>query len=336
MTRLNAVQLTAVTLTVLLVAGGSTIAVGSTAQTSSDSVDEQLSQHAVLEQDSNQSNVTFENQTTNGTTVTVSSAGLPAGGFIAIHNESGAVVGYSDYLPAGYYENVTVPVTIVESNVQIPAQMARMRGLLNQTQTREQRMFMMMNQTMGQRMMQNQTRQQMHEHMHEAVEDQERHRLMHQMMNQSVHPRMLELMSNQTGDFQQMQEMMETMRASRNVTQSQMQEMMRLLNRTEARETRMLQLMLNETHDPEQMRALMRNQTRDFARMHVLMAQFSRQLGTAEGQTLTAMLHRDSNGNELFDFPDGDGPYRVNETPVADSATVRVQNSVQNTTTTAY
>ena len=54
--------------------------------------------------------VTFENQTADGRNVTVAEATLPEGGFAVVHNESGEVVGASEYLEAGTHENVTVEV----------------------------------------------------------------------------------------------------------------------------------------------------------------------------------------------------------------------------------
>ncbi|WP_049898250.1 5'-nucleotidase C-terminal domain-containing protein [Halococcus agarilyticus] len=59
--------------------------------------------------------VTFENQTTDGTTVTVESVTMSEGGFVAIHNASlfndnvlGSVIGVSEKLSAGTHENVEV------------------------------------------------------------------------------------------------------------------------------------------------------------------------------------------------------------------------------------
>ncbi|WP_170836960.1 DUF7282 domain-containing protein [Haloferax larsenii] len=59
--------------------------------------------------------VSFEDQTTAGTTVTVDTVTLPEGGFVTIHAASlsdgevlGSVVGSSTYLEAGTHENVTV------------------------------------------------------------------------------------------------------------------------------------------------------------------------------------------------------------------------------------
>ncbi|CQR48800.1 PAS fold protein [Haloferax massiliensis] len=59
--------------------------------------------------------VSFENQATGGTTVTVDSVTLPEGGFVTIHDASvtdgnvlGSVVGSSAYLSAGTHEDVTV------------------------------------------------------------------------------------------------------------------------------------------------------------------------------------------------------------------------------------
>ncbi|MFB6079224.1 MAG: PGF-CTERM sorting domain-containing protein [Halarchaeum sp.] len=65
--------------------------------------------------DTAMASVTFANQTSGGTTVTVDSVTLPDGGFVAIHDASvtdgnvlGSVVGTSAYLDAGTHENVTV------------------------------------------------------------------------------------------------------------------------------------------------------------------------------------------------------------------------------------
>ena len=56
--------------------------------------------------------VVLSNQTSNGTTVTVDSATLTEGGYVALHdgdpNATETVVGMTDYLAAGSYENVTV------------------------------------------------------------------------------------------------------------------------------------------------------------------------------------------------------------------------------------
>jgi PGF-CTERM protein len=45
--------------------------------------------------------------------------------------------------------------------------------------------------------------------------------------------------------------------------------------------------------------------------------------------TLTAMTHRDTNGNELYEFPDADGPYTADGGPVVDSGEVTVSASVE-------
>lgn len=59
--------------------------------------------------------VTFENQSTDGSSVTVASATLPEGGFVAIHDARllegdalGSVVGVSELLDAGEHEDVEV------------------------------------------------------------------------------------------------------------------------------------------------------------------------------------------------------------------------------------
>lgn len=60
----------------------------------------------------NSANVAMDDQTTNGSTVTVRSVTLSEGGFVAVQNESGAapdgVRGHSTYLEPGSHRNVTV------------------------------------------------------------------------------------------------------------------------------------------------------------------------------------------------------------------------------------
>ena len=48
---------------------------------------------------------------TGAASVVVDSATLPEGGFVVVSNASGGVVGVSDYLDAGTYENVTLEVS---------------------------------------------------------------------------------------------------------------------------------------------------------------------------------------------------------------------------------
>jgi signal recognition particle receptor subunit beta len=62
-----------------------------------------------------QASVVFENQTSDGTSVTVANATLPDDGYVAIHDSSlldgevvGSVIGVSEYQEAGTYENLTV------------------------------------------------------------------------------------------------------------------------------------------------------------------------------------------------------------------------------------
>ncbi|MFC4550345.1 MULTISPECIES: DUF7282 domain-containing protein [Halorussus] len=59
--------------------------------------------------------VTFQNQSSDGETITIESVTLPEGGFVAIHDSSllegdavGSVLGNSVYLEAGTHENVTI------------------------------------------------------------------------------------------------------------------------------------------------------------------------------------------------------------------------------------
>ena len=60
--------------------------------------------------DTETATVDFDTQSTDGETVTVDSVTVPEGGFVAIHNESGAVIGVSESLEAGTTENVEVPL----------------------------------------------------------------------------------------------------------------------------------------------------------------------------------------------------------------------------------
>jgi len=66
-----------------------------------------------------EANVTFENQTSNGSVVTVASVAVPDGGFVVIHDENiteGVVIesirGHSEFLEAGAHENVTVELNV--------------------------------------------------------------------------------------------------------------------------------------------------------------------------------------------------------------------------------
>ncbi|WP_115891469.1 DUF7282 domain-containing protein [Haloferax sp. Atlit-48N] len=52
----------------------------------------------------------FDDQESDGSNVTVTSANLSDGGYIAILDENGSVVGATDYLDSGPQENVTVPL----------------------------------------------------------------------------------------------------------------------------------------------------------------------------------------------------------------------------------
>ncbi|TVT80769.1 DUF7282 domain-containing protein, partial [Haloferax volcanii] len=52
----------------------------------------------------------FDDQESDGTNVTVASANLSDGGYIAILDENGSVIGATDYLESGPQENVTVPL----------------------------------------------------------------------------------------------------------------------------------------------------------------------------------------------------------------------------------
>ena len=69
----------------------------------------------VRQEQPNNTTVSFQNQTTDGTVVTVEQANLTDGGFVVIHDRSllngsvlDSVLGVSEYLEAGTHEDVTV------------------------------------------------------------------------------------------------------------------------------------------------------------------------------------------------------------------------------------
>lgn len=68
--------------------------------------------NATMGNDTEMANVTFVDQTSNGSAVYVNNTTLPEGGFVVIHlyeNETiGAVIGNSSHLEAGEHQNVTV------------------------------------------------------------------------------------------------------------------------------------------------------------------------------------------------------------------------------------
>jgi len=55
--------------------------------------------------------LTFDDQPLENGTLTVSEANLSDGGYVAVTNASGAVLGHSEYLEAGVHENVTVALS---------------------------------------------------------------------------------------------------------------------------------------------------------------------------------------------------------------------------------
>lgn len=67
---------------------------------------------------SSSADVAFDDQVGVGN-VTVSAATLPDGGYVAVYNASGGLVGTSEYLDAGTHENVTVTVSPALSRSQV-------------------------------------------------------------------------------------------------------------------------------------------------------------------------------------------------------------------------
>jgi hypothetical protein len=62
----------------------------------------------VTEDGETEASVTFEDQDSDGSSVVVQNTTLPDGGFLVVHDESGAVLGHSAYLDAGTNSNVEV------------------------------------------------------------------------------------------------------------------------------------------------------------------------------------------------------------------------------------
>ncbi|WP_458208645.1 DUF7282 domain-containing protein [Haladaptatus sp. NG-SE-30] len=261
-----------------------------------------------IEQGQNaQPQVVFEDQTVNGTTVTVASATLPNGGFILIHNESGAVIGQSNYLEAGTHENVEIE--LAPRAVSRYSQMQEMMQLLNHTQSQGMMMTM-------------RAQQMPHQDMQRIMnESGDQH--MGGMMNQTQMNQMMALMMHQMQDRQRMQMLMQAMMAD-GQHRAQMQEMAQLMNQTSMRERRMLMHAADESMDRGQMRQMMRQQTKDYARMRQLMQQMQGQAQQQRSpQPLTAMVHTDTNNNRQLEFPGADEPYTQNGQPVAATARVR-------------
>lgn len=64
---------------------------------------------AATQQDTNSTaSVTFEDQNTDGTNVTIANATLPQGGFVVVYDANVSVLGNSSYLSPGNHTNVTV------------------------------------------------------------------------------------------------------------------------------------------------------------------------------------------------------------------------------------
>lgn len=289
-------QITVVATVCLLVIGTGVAAAG----TSINVTDAEQAQNA-------QPQVVFEEQTANGTTVTVASATLPNGGFILIHDESGAVIGQSNYLEAGTHENIKIE--LAPSAVSRYSQMQEMMQLLNHTQSQGIMMTM-------------RAQQMPHQDMQRIMNDSSGPHMGGEMMKQTQMNRMMGLMMQQMQDRQRMHALMQAMMAD-GQHQAQMQEMAQLMNQTSMRERQMLMHTADESMNQGQMRHMMRQQTKDYARMRQLMQQMQTQAQQQRSaQSLTAMLHTDANNNRQLEFPGVDGPYTQNEQPVA--ATARV------------
>lgn len=259
------------------------------------------------QQQNTEPQVAFQDQTVNGTTVTVASATLPNGGFILIHNESGAVIGQSGYLEPGTHENVKIE--LAPSAVSRYSQMQEMMQLLNQTQSQGAMMAM-------------RAQQMPHEDMQQLMNESQGHH-MGGMMNQSQMDQMMALMLQQMQNRQRMQALMQAMMTD-GQPQAQMQQMAQLMNRTSMREQQMLMHAADESAEQGQMRHMMRQQMHDYTQMRQLMQQMQAQTQQQRSpQQLTAMLHTDANNNRQLEFPGTDKPYTQDGNPVAATARVR-------------
>ncbi|WP_433633570.1 DUF7282 domain-containing protein [Halomicrococcus sp. NG-SE-24] len=259
------------------------------------------------QQQNTEPQVAFQDQTVNGTTVTVASATLPNGGFILIHNESGAVIGQSNYLEPGTHKNVEIE--LAPNTVSQYSQMQEMMQLLNQTQSQGAMMAM-------------RAQQMPHEDMQQLMNESQGHH-MGGMMNQSQMDQMMALMLQQMQNRQQMQALMQAMMAS-GQHQAQMQQMAQLMNQTSMREQQMLMHAADESAEQGQMRHMMRQQMHDYTQMRQLMQQMQAQTQQQRSpQPLTAMLHTDANDDRQLEFPGTDKPYTQDGNPVTATARVR-------------
>jgi uncharacterized cupredoxin-like copper-binding protein len=110
---------------VLLIASGTVLAVASNGPTVGEVQETEtttVQENETVEQDETtaenettveaqrQADITFENQTSNGSTLVVERVTLAEDGFVAVHGVFGHVIGQSEYLETGTHENVTIEV----------------------------------------------------------------------------------------------------------------------------------------------------------------------------------------------------------------------------------
>ncbi|UPV76603.1 hypothetical protein M0R89_18900 (plasmid) [Halorussus limi] len=106
----------ALVFTVLLITTGLSGAVGAnpTADGAADASPAPLAQETTTAQGNESANesasVTFTDQRTNGSVVTVNQTNLSAGGYVVVFAQNGTVLGNTSYLEPGTHENLTIPL----------------------------------------------------------------------------------------------------------------------------------------------------------------------------------------------------------------------------------
>lgn len=104
---------------VLLITAGTVVAVATTSatvggvqetETTTGQENTTVNQNETTTEVAPEADVTFENQTSNGSTLVVEQATLAEDGFVGVHGVFGHVIGHSEYLEAGTHENITIEV----------------------------------------------------------------------------------------------------------------------------------------------------------------------------------------------------------------------------------
>ncbi|MBX0322366.1 hypothetical protein EGH21_04895 [Halomicroarcula sp. F13] len=248
--------------------------------------------------------VTFDDQESDGTTVTVSNVTLPDGGYVVVHDELlqdgdalNSVIGVSEYLEPGQYDEVTVTLFDVPGADFGSETTTDEATTANETETTT-------NETTA-----DETETATNETATETTANETTTET-----NETGTATETPTETNETGTTTNETTADETETTTNETT-----------NETTADET---ETATNETTNETEATETTTDGTADEGG----------QVTLTEDQTLTAMLHVDSNDNQTFDyvttFSLEDGPYVVAGEPVTDSANVTVADTGNETTET--